>query len=1175
MHLVLGEQDAAAARARSIDLVLPARGEPSPHLAPIARVRGNARKIMSMDEQAVLTLWPPTVKEREPYAPTRTMHMEFDKDFKEEGERDTGTITWATDFCMLPDMGKMVISSGERKMYFYDSYGDFALQFVVTHFDAVPTRLCSHFSQDLNATVLFWGDSNGALGALVFPKYFAQSQHFRMHILKGQQPVRIKLDDLWPEPRKLLEYGGVHMRQWHGHSEWVNEIKWIESIGSFVSVSGDCQSSMIVGEVIDLVTQPPDSLKGQSLLNRGDQSIKGRRVNARQLAFSVTKGGIRSVDFSSSLGLLATGGTDRQIRCWSPHMTKHPESVLRGHDASVTALQFKNNKDGHGHHKELMSLDSSQTIKVWDVKAQICILTVSPQMHGITEETTDIYFGERTKALLLFPKSKAGILKIKEGRAGGQGLSHLKPVRCGLFNARFNQMVTACDKGIIKSWCIRTGAPVFEFRGDEGTGAGINSMTLDHTSTKLITAFDSGATTRWQFSTGQKLNAFQESAKSASPEVTRVLFQIAGQMRSVITVGWSRKVTIYRDQPASEHTLDIFPENDHWNSAGRHTDDITAACLFGANTLATGAYNGDVILWNLSTGRPRTLPTRAAMETGLSNPVALQEYIVLALASIPSRVDQRDAAQLIVSTTTGIQFWNTKLGLHGALMGQFKAGPEPGVEAKAITLTDDCRHLIVGDSLGRIAVYDISTYCHKKIAAGAPPLLKQWRAHLNHPVMSLTTVQKDVEEEDSESESGSDDDDDQIAVPVASIPRPGAELTVESPEPAEEVDEADAKAAAKRAAEAAKAKVARAKARAAHRASKAAEPQKFQNFVVSTSSDCRARMWAISGRFLGTFNGEDSWKWEDKSTWQEHDTPVEIRQADEAKKLEDEQDSRLDHMEATGATHSRPKPALAWGLEAAGIPFADPAEAALEDASKIKSPTWDISNPPGDLIEALTGKSNVAMMKYIGAGGGSSGQGFYARRTLQRPKLTGRSQSAPAGLRSRAVVDKPPARRSCRVPVNRGAVIAPGLPRKLGNYERSIRATAKRENEQRVAPAKTRVTKVEAERPEKALYNDAKDRMAATSPELQALAHLEVHEKPLLGHDESYLQEEAPARKLAKYAERTESLAHVRSGAPPGLFTIPLRSHGCQTDEACQLYPLTARKGFPLRSSLCCRGCSS
>ena len=76
--MVLGEQDAAAARARSIDLVLPARGEPSPHLAPIARVRGNARKIMSMDEQAVLTLWPPTVKEREPYAPTRTMHMEFD-----------------------------------------------------------------------------------------------------------------------------------------------------------------------------------------------------------------------------------------------------------------------------------------------------------------------------------------------------------------------------------------------------------------------------------------------------------------------------------------------------------------------------------------------------------------------------------------------------------------------------------------------------------------------------------------------------------------------------------------------------------------------------------------------------------------------------------------------------------------------------------------------------------------------------------------------------------------------------------------------------------------------------------------------------------------------------------------------------------------------------------------
>lgn len=56
------------------------------------------------------------------------------------------------------------------------------------------------------------------------------------------------------------EHGGVHLRVWHGHGEWVHDLRWAAAIGSFISCSSDPIASMIIGEPIELIRAPPQSL---------------------------------------------------------------------------------------------------------------------------------------------------------------------------------------------------------------------------------------------------------------------------------------------------------------------------------------------------------------------------------------------------------------------------------------------------------------------------------------------------------------------------------------------------------------------------------------------------------------------------------------------------------------------------------------------------------------------------------------------------------------------------------------------------------------------------------------------------------------------------------------------------------------------------------------------------
>jgi hypothetical protein len=131
------------------------------------------------------------------------------------------------------------------------------------------------------------------------------------------------------------------------------------------------------------------------------------------------------------------------------------------------------------------------------------------------------------------------------------------------------------------------------------------------------------------------------------------------------TAACSRRVNVYDSTPKGPHIEVLKPNND-WRRREAHTDDVTCAAQFGRNAVVTGQYDGGIVVWNLSTGRPRRIPSRERMEEDCP-PTPMQEYIVFGVAPIDSRIARKDShvAQLVVAATTGIYVWNTKAIRHG------------------------------------------------------------------------------------------------------------------------------------------------------------------------------------------------------------------------------------------------------------------------------------------------------------------------------------------------------------------------------------------------------------------------------------------------------------------------------------------------------------------------------
>nr|XP_006814770.1 PREDICTED: WD repeat-containing protein 49-like [Saccoglossus kowalevskii] len=356
-------------------------------------------------------------------------------------------------------------------------------------------------------------------------------------------------------------------------------------------------------------------------------------------------------------------------------------------------------------------------------------------------------------------------------------------------------------------------------------------MAFDSGLRRLISGARNGSIKVWNFQNGHNIHQCEAVAEA---EVTGIVsFR---EKRSMLSVGWSRKIVVYDDTDGDN----AFIKADiSWRGGQVHKDDILSVDYCSPNLLATASFDGEIIVWSVETekmfkrlrrGQPskmtRKLKQALSHLEGGSRPAtgsSTQGSRPLSrFSSMNSRPNSRhrqqhkppkgftapvdkllflqhrvtqgqtDSAVLISSEAGYLHFWS----VYGSQqdMGFFYASDCKDEEESVLALctNKDNSVLISGDTKGYIYIWNIEQYCiqpAEETKRERPPLLCSWRAH-EKAVVSVDYIIYDE-----------------------------------------------------------------------------------QSFILSASTDQTARLWTLKGHFVGTFGQDDKWILKNPSTWQHPRTP--------------------------------------------------------------------------------------------------------------------------------------------------------------------------------------------------------------------------------------------------------------------------------------------------------------
>uniref|UniRef100_A0A3P8UQV2 WD repeat domain 49 n=1 Tax=Cynoglossus semilaevis TaxID=244447 RepID=A0A3P8UQV2_CYNSE len=647
---------------------------------------------------------------------------------------------WATDAVLLPNVHKMAVSFTSKEVCFYDTLSEkvFSCRYKLQGLKFTPWCMdyWADVSQpdravltigDIGGQVTHWGGGGGAV-------HFTSAQislFERPGLRTDSDSVDIVLWDELVRGKHRCCYLVTH--QVHAPA-WVRKVRYLDSLEAFVSCSTAPQSSMVIGWK--------------------EKESRDFRVSS----FS-TKRGVWDLDHHRGLNLMATAGVDHQVLLWNPYLTSEPLCALSGHANAVLAVRFLQTK------QQLLSYSKDKVLCLWDVSSQQCLHRLSEVFPRTQEDThTLMYLHEERHLLLLSFNSTLVLLEsVEEERRGS---SHAQTVTCVLYNSLFRQVVSSDSASSVICWQADTGQKVKQFHRCHGD-AGILTMALDGTQTRLFTAGTDGEVKVWDFSGGclHRMNA----ALGRSVPISQVLLL----KRSVVLMGWERYVsfTVFRLHSFSQSLV----EPSKWRGGVQHGSPVLCAAFQRPHTLVTGSYGGEIVVWNHDTEqalrRLQTPPDPWDQEPQSGDLLIkrLQPFSVLEvkrplllpghsdclknshsssaitrLFFIPGRTSAAaGGADLVSCGGSGVvRFWNS---VDGRLLGHFTAHNKD-LGSMVMTLSPCGGVLVTADGEGRVKTWEIQRYLLQPdddVTADAPDLRSTFRPHRDRVTHLETFVHGD------------------------------------------------------------------------------------------------------------------------------------------------------------------------------------------------------------------------------------------------------------------------------------------------------------------------------------------------------------------------------------------------------------------------------------------------
>ncbi|XP_056325906.1 WD repeat-containing protein on Y chromosome [Danio aesculapii] len=584
---------------------------------------------------------------------------------------------WVTDAVYMANVHKIAVATLNRGIHFFDVTTASGFEQIhlygLTHF---ASALCYWYDTEApgEKCVLMWGDERGSVNLLWFLQPFKGL--FAMPFTMQSGPVKISLQDIYMHSA-LASYQHIPKI----HSVLINRILY-EPRDDLIITSSDCSASAVV--IIDV------------------------NQKREKYVWRIEKG-VKCFDFSFSLGLLVTAGVGPAVRLWNRYVTSRPTAVLRSHQTTVVDVVI------HQALGKIFSYSKDAVLKIWDIPSQQCIKTLHlnfPNIQaGVSPEQGSfplLLNLSSDPVLLVTCREYVAMLQLdKTETSSGSDL-----YTCALYNPNLQQVITACADSTLTVWDVKTGIKRMEIRNAHGNEE-VSCMALDVHQRRLISAATNGTVKVWNLLNGLNLHNLEPVSNK---EVTGIICHHDDQL---LATGWSRLIAQY----SIAFSSDIYIKaNLSWKSGCQHSEDILAMdhCPV-LGLLATGSYDGEIIIWALALQKHFT-----RVQT-----VRLPVHRLLFLQSRAQQSHLRKAAVLLSSQAGFVCCWSVCGPRHNH--GQFYVPDKSGENVMGFSTDPENNLLVTGDTTGSIKVWDISQYALNagdiESVAAFPPLLYSWRGH--------------------------------------------------------------------------------------------------------------------------------------------------------------------------------------------------------------------------------------------------------------------------------------------------------------------------------------------------------------------------------------------------------------------------------------------------------------
>ncbi|XP_020511499.2 cilia- and flagella-associated protein 337 [Labrus bergylta] len=600
---------------------------------------------------------------------------------------------WVTDMVILHNLDKIAVSFTSKEVCFYDivSERDFNCKYKLQGLKFTPW--CLDYWMDPSQpdqAVLTIGDIGGQVSGIHFTA--AQISLFeRLGLRTDSDSANIIQWDELVKGEHHTCYTVTH----NAHTPaWVRKVSYLGCLEAFVSCSTRPQSSMVIG---------------------------WREKESRSLRVTsfFTKRGVWDMDHHRRLNLIATAGVDHQVLLWNPYVTSEPVCALSGHMSPVTAVRFMQTK------KQLLSYSKDKVLCLWDVSSQLCVHRLAGVFPKMQEDTHTLLFLHEERQLLLL-SFNSQLLLLETMKEEKRTSSHEHPVTCVLYNSLFRQVVSSDLASSVICWQADTGQKVKQFHHCHGNSE-ISTMALDGTQTRLFTAGTDGEVKVWDFN-GRCLHRMN-AGQGRAVEISQILLL----KRSILVMGWDRMLTVFRLHSFSQS----FVEPSEWKGGVQHRSDVLCAAFQPPQTLVTGSYDGEIIVWNNSTETAlrKLRPHREDSHPGANSKEDSDNSIAISqLIFIPGRSSAAAAtggADLISCGGSGVvRLWSTT---HSRLVGQFTAHSKD-LGSIVMNVSPCGKYLVTADSEGTLKTWDIQRYglvSDDATTREPPELLCAFRPHLD------------------------------------------------------------------------------------------------------------------------------------------------------------------------------------------------------------------------------------------------------------------------------------------------------------------------------------------------------------------------------------------------------------------------------------------------------------